>query len=95
MSKWLRKERNREIKDECPSSGEAEPSTQATRCEDPDRTALYRDSVSKVEQWMQKSTTEPGLRSMLVSYLKERGKVQMSDLLPNAVQGVSHQTMNR
>ena len=70
MSKWLRKERNREIKDERPSCGEPESSTHATICEDPDRAALYRDSVSKVEQWMQKSTTEPGLRSMLVSYLK-------------------------
>ena len=95
MSKRLREERNREIKYECPSCGEPEPSTHATRCEDPDRTALYRDSVSKVEHWMQKSTTEPGLRCMLVSYLKEHGKVQMSDLLPSAVQGVSHQTMKR
>ena len=65
------------------------------KCEDPDRTALYRDSVSKVEQWIQKSTTEPRLRSMLVSYLKERGKVQMSDLLPNAVQGVSQCRIRR
>ena len=57
--------------------------------------ALFRESVSKVEHWMQKNTTEPGLRCMLVSYLKECGKVQMSDLLPSAVQGVSHQMMNR
>ena len=54
LSKWLRKERNREIKDEYLSCGESEPSTHATRCEDPDRMALFRDSVSKVEHWMQK-----------------------------------------
>ena len=54
LSKWLRKERNREIKDECPSCGEPEPSTHATRCEDPDRTAIFMDSVSKVDHWMQK-----------------------------------------
>ena len=32
---------------------------------------------------------------MLVPYLRERGKVQMSDLLPSAMQGVLHQLMNR
>ena len=32
---------------------------------------------------------------MLVPYLKERGTVQMSDLLPHSVQGMSHQIMNR
>ena len=57
--------------------------------------ALFRDSLAKVAHLMQKNTTEPGLRCMLVSYLKECGKVQMSDLLPSAVQGVSHQMMNR
>ena len=95
MSKWLKKERNRETKDECPSCGEPEQSTHATRCEAPDRSALLKDSVSKVEHWMQKNTTEPGLRCMLVSYLKERGKVQMSDLLPSTEEGVSHQMTNR
>ena len=92
---WLRKERNREIKDKCPSCGEPEPSTHSARCEGPDRTALFMDSVSKVQHWMQKNATEPGLRRMLVSYLKERGTVQMSNLLPHSVQGMSHQIMNR
>ena len=46
LLKWLRKDRNREIHDECPSCGNPEPSTHVTRCEDPDRTALFMDSVS-------------------------------------------------
>ena len=57
--------------------------------------ALFMDSVSKVEHWIRKNTTEPGLRRMLVSYLKERGKIQTSDLLPSSMQGWSHQMMNR
>ena len=36
------------------------------------------------------NTTEPGLRHMLVMYLKERGIIQMSDLLPHSMQGMSH-----
>ena len=53
------------------------------------------DSVSKVEHWMQKNTTEPGLRRMLVSYLKKRGRIQMSNLLPHSMQGMLHQMTNR
>ena len=95
LLKWLRKDGDREIKDECPCCGRPEPSTHVTRCEVPDRKALFMDSVSKVEQWLQKNTTEPGLQRMLVSYLKERGTAQMSDLLPQPVQGTLHQMMNR
>ena len=47
------------------------------------------DSVSKVEQWMRRNTTQSGLQHMLVSYLRERGTVQMSDLLPHSAQRLS------
>ena len=65
-----------------------------TRCEDPDRTALFIDSVSKVEQWLRKNITEPGLHRMIVLYIRERGTVQMSDMLPHSTQGISYQMMN-
>ena len=72
LSKWPRKDRNREIKDECPSCGKPEPPTHVTRCEDPDRTTLFMDSVSKVEQWLQKNTTELGLQRMLSSVVPQK-----------------------
>ena len=50
MSKWLRKKRNREIKDECPSCGEAEPYTQATRCEDSDGNLMFACDGSYMEK---------------------------------------------
>ena len=53
------------------------------------------DSVSKLEHWLRKNTTEPGLQQMLVSYLKKCGTVQMSDVLPHSMQGTSHQMMNK
>ena len=86
---------NREIKDDCLSCGKPKPSTHVTRCEVPGRTALFVDSVSKLEHWLQKNTTEPGLQRMLVLYLKKHGTVQMSDMLPQLMQGTSHQMMNR
>ena len=62
-----------------------------TRCQDPGRKQLLKESINQIAAWMEKNNTEPHLASMITSYMEGGGTKPMADI----AQGMSHvQTTN-
>jgi hypothetical protein len=60
----------------CPSCQEClELCKHIARCPDTVRTYAFMQSVTGVEIWMEKNSTHPDLRSLLLKYLRGRGTI--------------------
>ena len=75
-AKW-----DKDVEDKCPSCGEkGDTSTHVTRCQDPGRKQLLKDSINQIATWMDDNNTEPHLADMIKSYMAGGGKEPMVNI---------------
>ena len=66
----------------CPCCPEPDETTlHVLLCENETRRKLYFESIVKFKAWLKKRRTDPEITSLLVRYLKGRGKVSMASCL--------------
>jgi hypothetical protein len=67
----------------CKNPNIIEDTRHILHCTDPLRTELWNDSLKDLEQWLWNRQTEPTLLSTILTYIKYRGIITVSDTLSN------------
>ena len=71
----------KDLKNKFPSCGGTNgTATHVTRCTDEGRQDLWAKSGDDLDKWMLKSHTEPTLRTMITTYLRERENRSMTEI---------------